>query len=61
MLLTTSEVAERLRVHEGTVRRYIRQGRIKAMRAPGPNSHIRVSEEALAEYIEGATVQADTA
>lgn len=60
MLLTASEVAARLRVHEGTVLRYIRQGRIKAMKT-GPKGHVRVSEEDLAEYIEQNAVQAESA
>lgn len=56
MLLTLAEVAERLRVHEVTVRRYIRQGRIKAMKGPGRAGHVRISEEALAEYLEQQAV-----
>lgn len=56
MPLTTAEVAKRLRVHEVTVRRYIKQGALRAVKGPGPNGQFRVSEEALAEYIDQQTV-----
>ncbi|MGI5162785.1 helix-turn-helix domain-containing protein [Spirillospora sp. CA-253888] len=53
MLLTRAEVAERLRVHESTVDRYIKRGLITAHKAPGgPNSTVRISEEALQNYLD---------
>jgi excisionase family DNA binding protein len=61
MPLTTAEVAARLRVHEDTVRRYIKQGRLRAVKGPGPKGQFRVSEEALAEYIEQQTFTAEPA
>lgn len=35
MLLTTEEVAEVLRVHIGTVTKWVRQGRLAAVTLPG--------------------------
>jgi excisionase family DNA binding protein len=61
MPLTTAEVATRLRVHEDTVRRYIKQGRLRAVKGPGPKGQFRVSEEALAEYVEQQTVTVESA
>ncbi len=43
-LLTVAEVAKRLRLHEMTVRRHIRAGRLQALRVGG---RIRVREEDL--------------
>ena len=43
-MLTVREVAERLRLHEMTVRRHIREGRLRALRVGG---RIRVQEEEL--------------
>jgi len=43
-LLTVREVAQRLRLHEMTVRRHIREGRLRALRVGG---RIRVEEEEL--------------
>lgn len=61
MPLTTAEVAQRLGLHENTVRHYLRQGRIRAVKGPGPKGQFRVSEEALAEYIDRQTVGAKSA
>ena len=47
-LLTVSEVAQRLRLHEMTVRRHIRGGRLLAVRV---GRRIRVREEDLAEFV----------
>ncbi|MBA9003707.1 helix-turn-helix domain-containing protein [Thermomonospora cellulosilytica] len=55
--LTRAEVAATLRVHERTVDRYVRQGLLKAIKAPGPNGSVRISEESLKEYLESQTVQ----
>lgn len=51
MLLTRKEVAERLRVHPGTVDRYIKRGLIKATKVGGPYGAVRIDEKDLAEYI----------
>lgn len=44
-LLTVAEVAERLKVHQITVRRYIASGRLRAVRLGG--TAVRVREEEL--------------
>jgi excisionase family DNA binding protein len=59
MLLTRAEVAKRLRVHPDTVSRYIRRGALAAIIAP--SGSVRVTEAALAEYIEKHTVNAGQA
>jgi excisionase family DNA binding protein len=48
-LLTIAEVAERLRLHEMTVRRHIREGRLRAVRA---GRRIRVREEDVDDFIQ---------
>ncbi len=47
-LLTVSEVAERLRLHEMTVRRHIKSGRLRAIRAGG---RIRIGEDELLAFL----------
>jgi excisionase family DNA binding protein len=42
-LLTVQEVAEKLKVHENTVYRYIQEGKLKTVRA-GDLYRIRVSD-----------------
>lgn len=44
MLLSVKEVAGRLRVHQVTVRRYVRQGRLSALKVGG---RLRIPEDAL--------------
>jgi excisionase family DNA binding protein len=60
MLLTKREVAERLRVHIGTVDRMIKDGRLKAIKNGHPSGagHVRISEDALAEYLRENTIEA---
>lgn len=48
-LLRSSEVAERLGVDQGTVNRYIREGKLLAQETAG--GHYRVSEADLASYM----------
>lgn len=48
-LLRTSEVAERLGVDQGTVNRYIREGRLHAQETAG--GHYRVAEADLSAYL----------
>src|SRR3954452_23585327 len=48
-LLRTSEVAERLGVDQGTVNRYIREGKISAQETAG--GHYRVTETDLSAYL----------
>ena len=48
VLLTTREVAERFRVHPGTVRRWVKEGRIKpALVTPG--RQVRFSKQDIDE------------
>lgn len=60
MLLTRDEAAKRLRVHVGTVDRRIRAGLIRAIKAPGTQGSIRISEEAIADYIKQQTLVVDS-
>ncbi len=50
-LLTVEEVADRLRLHEMTVRRHIKAGRLRAVRA---GRRVRVREEDLAAFVKPA-------
>lgn len=51
-MLTLTEVAGRLNVSIETVRRLIKNGKLKAIKV---GNQLRVSEEALAEYIRSAS------
>lgn len=48
-MLRTSEVAERLGVDQGTVNRYIREGKLSAQETAG--GHYRVTEAGLSAYL----------
>ncbi|HEY6279513.1 MAG TPA: helix-turn-helix domain-containing protein [Streptosporangiaceae bacterium] len=57
-MLTASQVCERLRISRETLRQLIQSGQITAIRVgPGPTAHVRISEDALAEYVERQTVK----
>jgi excisionase family DNA binding protein len=51
-LYTAPEVAERLKLHINTVRRYIKEGKIKAFKY-ADNSRWRIPSEELAKFIQG--------
>ncbi|MEO8289081.1 MAG: AAA family ATPase [Chloroflexota bacterium] len=53
-LLRTSEVAERLGVHTGTVAQYIREGSLPALSTSG--GHYRIYEADLQAFLAGATL-----
>lgn len=56
-MLTLAEVAERLGLSTKTVLRLIKTGQLRAIKAgTAPNSPIRVSEEALAEFVKQSAV-----
>jgi excisionase family DNA binding protein len=58
-MLTLKEVADRLRLSEEGARALVKSGDLKAMKAgPGLTSPWRITEEALAEYIERQTAKA---
>ena len=50
-LLTVREVAERLRSSPETVRRWLRQGKLRGFRPGGTKLGYRVSEEELQDFI----------
>jgi excisionase family DNA binding protein len=50
--LTPVEAAKILGLHEGTVRRLVREGKIEAFRAGVKGGVIRIPPSALARYIE---------
>lgn len=58
MLLTKTEVAEILRVHEATVSRYIKKGLLRAVKNPGTNGHVRIEKESVDEYLAKHVVEA---
>ena len=49
-LLTAPEVAERLKLHINTVRRYIKDGKLKAFKY-ADNSRWRITNEELERFI----------
>jgi len=51
--LTVPEVAERLRVNEETVRRWVRTGRLVAVMPGGRKAGYRISERAVRSMLEG--------
>jgi excisionase family DNA binding protein len=57
-LLTATQVRERLGISESKLSELIRTGEIRAMRlGTGPKKQYRITEEALAEFIERNTVR----
>ena len=50
-LLTAPEVAERLKIHINTVRRYIKGGKLKAFKY-ADNSRWRITTEELERFIQ---------
>lgn len=58
-MLTRSEVCKRLRIGKNTYHELIKSGELQAIRTgTAPNSPYKVSEEALADYIERSKVVA---
>ena len=57
-MLTSAEVCERLRIDKKTLFKRIQDGDITAVKVgPGRNAGYRISEEALAEFLERNTVK----
>lgn len=50
--LTRAEACKRLRISRETFRNLVKRGEIQAHRTSVPNGHFRVSEQAIAEYLE---------
>jgi excisionase family DNA binding protein len=50
-LLTTAEVAERLRVSERTVRRWAAEGTMPAIQLGGAGTHLRIPATALERWL----------
>ena len=51
--LTVPEVAERLRVNEETVRRWVRTGRLRAVMPGGRKAGYRILERAVQDMMRG--------
>ncbi len=51
-LLSVGDVADRLKVTEDTVRRWLREGRLQAYRLGGGRSGWRISEADLRRFLE---------
>ena len=59
MYLTFAETCERLRLSHETVRRLIKSGALQAHKTGGArNSHYRISEQAIADYLREQTIKA---
>lgn len=55
-MLTAAQACERIGVSRDTLRKLIKTGQLKAMKTgPEPHAHWRISEEAIADYIEQRT------
>jgi excisionase family DNA binding protein len=57
--LTVRDVAERLRTHEETVRRWLKSGRLKGYRPGGDKTGWRIRESALEQFITDREAQAE--
>lgn len=53
-LLTAEEAAERLRVNPATIRKWCREGALRAIQLPGERGSWRITEEALTEFVGAA-------
>ncbi len=53
-LLTVEQVAERIQVPEATVRRWLREGRLRGARFGGTKTGWRIRESELQRFIEAA-------
>lgn len=51
-ICTAPEVAERLKLHINTVRRYIKEGKLKAFKY-ADNSRWRIASEELEKFMQG--------
>lgn len=57
-LLTIKQVAERLQLHPDTIKRMIRSEKLKGVKmGVAKNSHFRISELALAEFLTQSNVR----
>lgn len=56
-LLTVREVAEKLRLHENTVRRMVRDGELAAHRRKGTSTRIRITAQSVNEYLHSTAVR----
>jgi excisionase family DNA binding protein len=50
--LRVSEAAQQLDVHQGTLYRWVREGRVPSIRLGGPGAPVRISEAALEEWLD---------
>lgn len=58
-LLTTKDVARRLKVSERTVHNYINRAGLEAIRLGGKNGHLRVRTQALKDWLDRTTINRD--
>lgn len=59
LMLDIEEVAEKLKISDGTIRRLVREGKLRAYRIGGKRGRLRFREEDLEQYIESALVKPD--
>lgn len=60
--LTRAEACERLRISRDTFRKLVKSGAIQAHRtSDAPYGHLRVSEQAIADYLERQAVAGQSA
>jgi excisionase family DNA binding protein len=59
-MLTSKQAAEKLGVHPETLRRMVRDGRLKAVHlGKGPRSKLRVEESEVQRFIDDGSTQTD--
>ena len=59
-LLTVPEVAERLRLNPETIRRMLRDGRLRGFRIGADNAGWRISERDVAAFIQDRIAKTET-
>lgn len=57
LMLDIEEVADKLKISDGTIRRLVREGKLRAYRIGGKRGRLRFKEEDLNSYIESALVK----
>jgi excisionase family DNA binding protein len=58
-VLDIDEVAQRLKVSDGTIRRLVRAGALRAYRIGGKRGRLRFKEEDVNAYVDSTLVQPD--
>ena len=57
LVLDIEQVAEQLHISEGTIRRLVREGKLRAYRIGGRRGKLRFKPEDVTSYLESAVVR----